>query len=143
MPPFNSLSKLSMSARRRSDRWSGVAAVAAGGLVGSAGRVWLGNLIPLVEGQFPTAVLVVNLSGSFLLGLYLARREQTISRPAAMQFWAIGVLGSFTTFSALSLHLFGLLAARQIVASALYLGASLLGGLLLAFLGQRLGAIAR
>lgn len=123
--------------------WSALAAVAAGGLVGSAARAGLGLLIRGPDGGFPTAILVANLAGSFLLGLYLARRERAVSGPNAMRFWAIGLLGSFTTFSTFSVDLLGLLQAGRPLASAGYLAASLVGGLGLALAGQRIGAVIR
>jgi CrcB protein len=83
---------------------------------------------------------VVNLAGSFLLGFYLARRERANSRRTSLQFWAIGVFGSFTTFSAFSIDLVRLLEDGQHLTAASYLCASLIGGLALAHGGQRIGA---
>lgn len=91
------------------------------------------------EGAFPVGVLTVNLVGSFLLGLYLARRERSVAGPATLRFWAIGLLGSFTTFSAFSLDLLVLFQAGRIVASFMYLLASVAGGLTLALIGHRMG----
>ena len=100
-------------------------------------------LIPTAEGGFPVGVLTVNLVGSFLLGFYLARRERSVEGPVAVRFWAIGVLGSFTTFSAFSLDLLVLLQAGRIVATSTYLLASVVGGLALALTGQRTGSVLR
>lgn len=119
---------------------SAVAAVAAGGLVGSAFRLSIGLLISGDGSRFPTDVVVVNLIGSFLLGFYLARRERSISTPTALSFWAIGIFGSFTTFSAFSLDLWRLLAAGRLSVSIAYAAVSIIGGLTLAFMGQRIGA---
>lgn len=126
----------------REGRWSAVAAVGAGGLLGSAARVGIGMMIPSAAGEFPTAVLVVNLTGSFLLGLYLARWERTISRPASLHFWAIGLLGSFTTFSTFTVD-FIELAAAGIPGAAAYVVLSMLGGLALALAGHRIGVAGR
>ena len=123
--------------------WLSVMAVAAGGLIGSAARIGIDRLIPASTDGFPTTVLVVNLVGSFFIGLYLARRERAISRPLALQFWAIGVLGSFTTFSAFSVDLVELLAASRPLTATIYIGASVIGGLALAATGQRVGAVIR
>lgn len=124
-------------------RWPAVAQVASGGVIGSAARGIVELLIPTVEGGFPVGVLMVNLVGSFLLGLYLARRERSVGGPSAVRFWAIGVLGSFTTFSAFSLDLLVLLQADRIVASSMYLLASVVGGLALALTGHRTGSVLR
>lgn len=124
-------------------RWPAVAQVAAGGLIGSAARGVVDTTIPTVEGGFPVGVLTVNLVGSFLLGLYLARRERSVEGPATLRFWAIGLLGSFTTFSAFSLDLLVLFQAGRVVASSIYLLASVAGGLTLALVGHRTGLVLR
>lgn len=124
-------------------RWPAVTQVAAGGLIGSAARGIVEMAIPTVDGAFPTAVLTVNLVGSFLLGLYLARRERSVEGPATLRFWAIGLFGSFTTFSAFSLDLLVLFQEGRIVASSIYLLASLGGGLTLALTGHRMGLVFR
>lgn len=117
-----------------------MAAVGAGGLVGSAARTGIGLWIPTQEAGFPTWAILVNLAGSLLLGLYLARRERATSRRTSLQFWAIGMLGSFTTFSTFSVDLLQLLADGRLLAAASYLGVSILGGLGLGLAGQRIGA---
>lgn len=89
---------------------------------------------------FPVAVLTVNLVGGFVLGWLLARRERTVTTGSSTTFWAIGVLGSFTTFSAFSVDTIELLDAGRGAIAALYVAASVVGGLLLAHMGQRLGA---
>jgi fluoride exporter len=114
-----------------------------GGLVGSAARAAVGLMIPGGDSGFPFEVLVVNLLGSFLLGWYVSRREQTVSGPASTQFWAIGVLGSFTTFSAFSVDVVELLSSEMLGAAILYVGFSLFGGLGLASFGRRLGMVVR
>lgn len=116
-------------------------AVLGGGLVGSGARAGIGFWLPASQGTFPLGVLVVNLVGSFLLGLYLARREGAITARWSLQFWAIGALGSFTTFSAFSLDVMHLLEAGRPLAAGGYVTASIVGGLSLALVGQRVGAV--
>jgi CrcB protein len=128
------------SVRRRISGRPAVTAVALGGLVGSAARVGIGMLAGSGDSGFPAGIVVVNLVGSFFLGFYLARRERSVSRPASMQFWAIGVFGSFTTFSAFSVELVELLAAGRLLGSIAYVGISVIGGLVVAMAGQRIGA---
>lgn len=115
--------------------------VIGGGLVGSAARAGLGEMVPAAPGSFPSATLMANLAGSFLLGLYLARRERTVTGPESFRFWAIGVLGSFTTFSAFSLEVMQLLQVGRVFLAGGYVGASVVGGLVLALLGQRIGSM--
>jgi len=143
MAPSHSLSKSLASVRRRSGGWSALAAVAAGGVIGSAARTGIGLRFPTQDGGFPTGVLLVNLVGSFLLGFYLARRERAITRRRSLEFWAIGVLGSFTTFSTFSLEVFGLLASGHALMAVSYVAASTIGGLAAALVGQGIGAASR
>ncbi len=128
-----------MSVTARSDGWRAAAAVAGGGLVGSAARAGIVLGIPTPAASFPTAILAANLAGSFLLGWYLARRERSVGGPTSMRFWAIGMLGSFTTFSTFSVDLVVLMRAGLQLESIWYVVASLLGGLVLAMAGQRVG----
>ncbi|MEX2623598.1 MAG: CrcB family protein [Acidimicrobiia bacterium] len=114
--------------------------MAAGGFVGSAVRSGIGLWVPTPRGAFPAGVLAVNLGGSFLLGLYLSRRERSVGGRWSLQFWAIGVLGSFTTFSAFSLDVVHLLADGHPWTAAGYVTASVMGGLAAAVAGQRIGA---
>lgn len=129
--------------RRRLMRPGPVPTVLAGGLVGSGIRAGFGELFPARPGTFPTAVLVINLSGSFLLGLYLVRRERSISGPNSLRFWAIGVLGSLTTFSAFSVEVVELVDAGHPVAALWYVAVSTIGGLVSALTGLRVGAVSR
>lgn len=91
------------------------------------------------DGDFPFSVVTVNLVGSFVLGLYLARREWAVDGRGSLQFWAIGLLGSFTTFSAFSLDLVLLIDAGRAGEAGAYLLVSLFGGLMAAIGGQRVG----
>lgn len=139
MAPSFPLSKSLTPVRHRTGGWRSVAAVASGGLVGSAARTGIGVWIPTPDTGFPTGVVLVNLTGSLFLGFYLARRERAIGRRNSIQFWAIGMLGSFTTFSTFSVDLLQLLAAGRPLTAVSYLGVSILGGLGLALAGQRIG----
>lgn len=85
------------------------------------------------------STLTVNLAGSFLLGFYLARRERTVTTPLSVQFWGIGVLGSFTTFSTFGIEVAQLLDQGHSATALGYVVASIVGGLILALAGQRLG----
>jgi CrcB protein len=115
-------------------------AVLGGGLVGSAARTGIGHVLPTTPGAVPVATLMMNLIGSLFLGVYLARRERAATVRWSLQFWAIGVLGSFTTFSAFSLDVVHLLDANRPMPALGYVTASVIGGLFLALTGQRLGA---
>ncbi|MCL1597946.1 MAG: CrcB family protein [Actinomycetia bacterium] len=124
-------------------RLTGPVAVLAGGFVGSAARYLVLFAVPGVSGVFPSEVLTINLLGSLALGFFLARRERSIGSLSSLRFWAIGVLGSFTTFSAFSLEVVGLIDGGDIAVAALYVGVSMIGGLFAAVLGLRVGSIGR
>lgn len=113
-------------------------AVAAGGLAGSAARAVIGE-VAAVESDWPVATPVVNLAGAFLLGAYLARRSGAVAGPWSLQLWAIGALGSFTTFSAFSLEVVLLLDAGSVGVAAGYVGLSTFGGLAAALGGDVAG----
>lgn len=115
----------------------------AGGLFGSAARTGIGYWLPTSPGGFPLAILANNLVGSFLLGFYLARRERGVSARWSLQFWGIGMLGSFTTFSAFSLDLVHLVQHQRALTAVLYVLASLVAGLGVALVGERAGRVLR
>lgn len=105
-------------------------AVAAGGALGSLGRWGVGMLLPASLG-FPWATAVVNISGAVAMGLLtawvLSRHEPYhLVRP----FLGTGLLGGWTTFSALAVDLQGLLADGRGGRALAYLALTLVGGLL-------------
>jgi CrcB protein len=80
--------------------------VALGGAIGAALRHLLGVGIHRLAGgpqEFPVAILMANVIGSFLMGVFVglaAQRGLTHLAPFVMT----GLLGGFTTFSAFSLE---------------------------------------
>jgi CrcB protein len=83
--------------------------------------------------------MVINVSGSLLLGLFLARRQRAVTRRWSLQLWGIGALGSFTTFSTFSVEVFRLLEDGAWAVAAGYVVGSTILGLSAAWLGQQLG----
>lgn len=118
-------------------------AVLAGGLVGSAARTGVGYLLPASPGLFPVATLIVNLVGSLLIGFYLGRGGHHATAPLSLQFWGIGVFGSFTTFSAFSIEVVELVGQGEAATALGYIATSMVGGLILALAGQRFGSVIR
>src|SRR5438552_15762448 len=82
--------------------------VAIGGALGSAGRFWLSGAIAQKFGEtFPTGTLLVNISGSLIIGFFAALTGpdgRIWSSLSVRQFCMIGVLGGYTTCSCFSLQ---------------------------------------
>ena len=110
--------------------------IAVGGAAGAVLRYGVGGLVHRLLGPtFPWGTLVVNLSGSFLIGLLWAVTERVPVRPELSAFLFLGVLGAFTTFSTYSLESFHLLRDGEIRLGLTNILASNLGGLALVVLG--------
>lgn len=79
---------------------------------------------------FPYATLAINVVGSFLIGIvYVAGAERAQVGPELRIALMTGLLGGFTTFSALSLEAVQLLEQKQLAAAALYVALSIVLGL--------------
>lgn len=112
--------------------------VFAGGCLGTAAREGIALALPWQGGGIPWAVLLVNLVGAFALGLLIgglaARGAETERRRDIRLFGGTGVLGGFTTYSALATDSV-LLAASDPGLAALYAFGSVIAGVALAGLG--------
>lgn len=82
--------------------------VALGGALGSVLRFWLGGLITALAGPgFPWGTLLINVTGSFAIGLFgtLTGADGRFLLPGDWrQFFMVGVCGGYTTFSSFSLQ---------------------------------------
>ena len=83
-------------------KWAALGWVALGGGLGSVIRALAGQLIP--AGRLPWATVLVNVAGSCLIGILMARFALLDSGASgrAHSFWVVGVCGGFTTFSTFS-----------------------------------------
>lgn len=115
-----------------------LAAVIVGGAVGTGLRLAVDLLLPHPDDGFPVATLLVNVLGAFALGLLVARLWP-IAAPWLRAGLGAGLLGSFTTFSALALSVVTLATTDQWMLALAYLVASLILGLAAAALGLRAG----
>lgn len=97
--------------------------VAVGGGIGAVARVALAGAFG--SGAFPLGVLVINVVGSFLLGLLVFLGDGALS-PDFRQFAGAGVLGGFTTFSTFSVDTFKLVEQNQWLLAAGNVGLSVL-----------------
>lgn len=110
-------------------------AVFVGGMLGAVGRLGLGAL--LATGSLPWAVLLANLAGAFALGFLFERlREHRLQGSARWAFWGPGMLGAFTTFSALQLEAVDYIRAGNAWHGVLYLVMSIALGVPVAACGR-------
>jgi CrcB protein len=115
-------------------------AVLIGGLVGTGLRLATASLIA-PGSDFPWSTLLVNVVGSFALGFLVARVWPTA--PSWLRAGlGTGVLGSFTTFSAVVVSLLTLTRSGLTLLAVVYLVVSLVLGLAAALAGVRLGVAA-
>ena len=117
-----------------------------GGAAGAGLRYGVGRYAALGGAtSFPWATLFVNLAGSLLIGMlagWLLDVGIDSASGADRPLWLLlgtGLLGGFTTFSALSLELFTLLGRGQTGLAFLYAAGSLVAGLGLAAAGFAAG----
>jgi fluoride exporter len=120
-----------------------VLAVAAGGVVGTLIRfgvsTWVSTQWPR---HFFFATLAVNLLGCLLIGyLYASFLHRPELSPEMRSGLIVGFLGALTTFSSFSLDGLRLLESGQPATAFGYIGVSVLGGLLAAWLGLALGRL--
>jgi fluoride exporter len=118
--------------------------VALGGALGSTGRFWLNGLVAEKFSEtaavFPLGTLIINVAGSFLIGVIGALampegRMDSSSRAFATQFLMIGVCGGYTTFSSFSLQTLNLLRDRE----WLYAGGNVILSVVLCMIAVWLG----
>ena len=87
--------------------------VAVGGALGTTGRYWLSGVVARLIGEtFPWGTLIINVTGSFVIGLFAALTgpDGRIFVPSTgRQFVMIGICGGYTTFSSFSLQTLNLL----------------------------------
>jgi len=111
--------------------------VAAGGALGSVARYAVGLIVAGVwKREFPLATFLINVSGSFVLGFFVAwGAERTVVDPLWRLLVATGFLGAYTTFSAFELETHALTQSGAIGLAWLNVIASLAAGYLAVHLG--------
>jgi fluoride exporter len=115
-------------------------AIAAAGALGALARYGVDGAVSRRATDFPWGTFLVNVSGSFLLGLvFTLLSERLAVAPWIRAAVAIGFLCAYTTFSTLSLETYRLMEARSYALA----GANMLGsaavGLLALYGGVVLG----
>ena len=110
-------------------------AVALGGAIGAMGRYGLNALVLHYSSwRFPLGTLLANIIGSALIGImFVLILERGILPPIWREFFMIGVLGAFTTFSTFSLDTLTLWHNGQFLVAAVYVLANVVVCLLATF----------
>jgi len=114
-----------------------------GGSLGTLSRYYVTGWIDDLAGPKPLGVFVVNIVGSFIIGLFLTLSEERFLWPAELRtLIAVGFLGAFTTFSTLSWETLQLLEVRDVLGASLNIGGSIICGLMAVYAGTVLGRLA-
>ncbi|KRE23063.1 CrcB family protein [Agromyces sp. Soil535] len=117
-------------------------AVAVGGLIGTGLRLAFDLAFPHGDGQFPVETLVVNLVGAFVLGWLAGGLWTRPTTPTWLKAGiGSGVIGSFTTLSAVMASLVVLTREGESWLAAVYVLVTMVGGLALAAAGLRIGSL--
>jgi fluoride exporter len=121
--------------------WKHAAAVAVGGGVGAFLRfavgAWVVHHHPAAK--FPWATLAVNWLGCLLIGLIYGWVEGRTMLGVSMRYFLVtGLLGGFTTFSAFGVETLYLFKRGENLMAWSYILASVTGGMVLAWLGERI-----
>ena len=97
-------------------------AIAVGGALGAVSRYSLGNLVNHLFGtDYPYSILLVNVLGSFLMGICFELLVEAPIFPAVWRsFLMVGFLGAFTTFSTFSMQVLGLFESGRMLAALSY-----------------------
>lgn len=118
-----------------------VTLVVLGGALGTLSRFGVNESLPN-DGLFPLATFIVNIVGSFALGVLLAlvltRRDDSLRL-----LLGTGYLGGFTTYSALAVETDTLLRADHVGLAVVYAVGTVIAGLAAALAGVAVGSKAR
>ncbi len=115
-----------------------------GSALGGGARYWLSGIVANLFGEtFPWGTLVVNVTGSFVIGFF-----NTLTGPdgrilvggTARQFVMIGICGGYTTFSSFSLQTLSLAQDGEWLGSGANIGLSVVLCLIAVWLGHLLAA---
>jgi CrcB protein len=117
-----------------------ILAILIGGGLGTVARFLLDVTFVESSRQFPTVTLLINLSGSLAIGLLAPVAERWTRRvPLIRPFLIVGLLGGWTTYSALAVNTITLLQNGRAATCVLYLLATFGGGTALVLLGNVAG----
>ena len=118
-------------------------AVAVGGATGSVARYVVGVLLLRSSGGFPVSTLLINVVGSFLIGLFARLFDAPDHNQVLRVALTVGLCGGFTTFSTFSAETVTLLQQGKAGRAALYISISVVAGVLATLAGLMVGRSSR
>ena len=107
-----------------------IAAISAGGVLGALARYGLSTAWPHGPAGFPWATLIINVSGSFLIGVLMVLIARVWPHRLVRPFAGGGILGGYTTFSTSIVDVQQAAGHGKPGVAVLYLAATLAGALL-------------
>ena len=114
--------------------------VALGGAIGSAARYLVGAFVANRFGpDFPWGTFIVNVSGSFFIGVILSFVGGGLLPAGARPFLAVGIMGGYTTFSTYSHETLQLIQGGELGVAAFNTLGQVVAGLAAVYLGVVLG----
>ena len=114
--------------------------VAVGGAIGAVSRYGIDRIMVSFIGPTVLGTFAVNITGSFLLGLFLTMSGERFGwSPELRVLVAVGFLGSYTTFSTLTVASLQLVGSGDWTRATVNIVGSIVVGLAAAFLGIAVG----
>jgi CrcB protein len=114
--------------------------IGAGGFIGSIARYYVSKLNLIINlFSLPWGTLLINITGSFILGFLVGISEKSDIMPAGLRlFLMVGFCGGFTTFSTFAGENMTLLHSGQLFQALVYTGLSVFLGFTAVFTGYAL-----
>ena len=118
-----------------------IVGVAVGGALGASARYALDRLIEhRTDAVFPWSTFTINMTGCFAIGLVSATLIDRHHLPAWLRIGLVmGVIGGYTTFSTYAQESLDLVDAHDVFEAVLYIGGSVMLGVLAVYAGRTLG----
>lgn len=115
--------------------------VGLGGFLGANARYFLGVWVQQHVNGFPLGTLVINLTGSFVLGFLTAVIQRLVLGREWTLLLPIGFVGAYTTFSTFENDTLGLVSDGEWGRVVGYVGGSVVGGFIAVYLGRVVGLL--